>query len=87
MRDECQHLKTPPINYLRRFYYDTITHAHPALDFLITLVGTDRVVLGSDFCFDMSYEQPVQFVKEHPNLSAEDRGLILGGNAARLLGL
>lgn len=87
VRDECQHLKTPPIDYLRRFYYDTITHAHPALDFLITLVGTDRIVLGSDFCFDMSYDQPVQFVKEHPNLSTEDQNLILGGNAARLLGL
>jgi aminocarboxymuconate-semialdehyde decarboxylase len=87
VREECKHLKTPPMDYLRRFYYDTITHAHPALDYLMTLVGTDRVVLGSDFCFDMSYEQPVKFVKEHPNLSPEDQNLILGGNAARLLGM
>ncbi len=87
VREECRHLKTPPEEYLRRFYYDTITHAHPALDYLLGLVGADRVMLGSDFCFDMSYEEPVEFIKSHPGLDAAQRDLILGGNAARLLGL
>lgn len=87
VRPECEHLKTPPIDYLRRFYYDTITHAHPALDYLIDLVGADRVVLGSDFCFDMSYAQPVEFIANHEGLGAAERAMILGGTAARLLGL
>ena len=87
MREECKHLKTPPVDYLRRFYYDTITHAHPALEYLINLVGPDRVVLGSDFCFDMSYDRPVEIVTEHAGLSEDDQALILGGNAKRLLGI
>lgn len=87
VRDECKHLKTPPVDYLRRFYYDTITHAHPALEYLINLVGPDRVVLGSDFCFDMSYDRPVEIVTEHAGLSEDDQALILSGNAKRLLGL
>ncbi len=62
VRDECKHLKTPPNDYLRRFYYDTVTHSYPALDCLISLVGADRVMLGSDFCFDMSYQDPVEVV-------------------------
>ncbi|MDA1090595.1 MAG: amidohydrolase family protein [Proteobacteria bacterium] len=87
VRDECKHLKNPPVDYLRRFYYDTITHAAPALEYLINLVGPDRVVLGSDFCFDMSYDRPVEVVTGHAGLSEEDQALILSGNAKRLLGM
>ena len=43
--------------------------------------------MGSDFCFDMSYEQPVKIVIEHPDLDEEARALVLGGNARRLLQL
>ncbi|MBF0277230.1 MAG: amidohydrolase [SAR324 cluster bacterium] len=86
VRPECQHLKNPPLDYLKRFYYDTITHSQPALEYLIGLVGADRVVLGSDFCFDMAYERPVEVVTNHPGLNEEEKALILSGNAKRLLG-
>ena len=87
VRAECRHLERPPSDYLRRFYYDTITHSRPALEYLIDLVGADRVVLGSDFCFDMSYQRPVEVVTQQLDLDDDDQALILGGNAARLLGL
>ena len=87
VRQECQHLERSPHEYLRRFHYDTITHSRPALEYLLQLVGADRVVMGSDFCFDMSYEQPVKIVIEHPDLDEEARALVLGGNARRLLQL
>ena len=87
VRDECKHLQTSPDQYLRRFYYDTITHSHAALDYLIELVGPDRVVLGSDFCFDMSYQRPVEVVLAHEGLSEQHRQMILCGNSKRLLGL
>jgi aminocarboxymuconate-semialdehyde decarboxylase len=57
------------------------------MQFLIGLVGTDRVVLGSDYCFDMGYERPVQALDQVTALHERDRTKILGGNAARLLGL
>lgn len=87
VRPECRHLPRSPEAYLRRFYYDTITHSHLALDYLISLVGPDRVLLGSDFCFDMSCERPVEFVTEHSGLSDLDQEAILSGNARQLLGL
>ena len=86
VRAECRHLERPPSDYLRRFYYDTITHSKPALEYLIGLVGADRVVLGSDFCFDMSCRRPVEVVTRQLDLDDGDQALILGGNAARLLG-
>jgi aminocarboxymuconate-semialdehyde decarboxylase len=85
VRPECRHLENGPEAYLRRFHYDTISHSHSSLQFLIDSVGADRVMLGSDFCFDMGYDQPVEVVREHPGLNPADRASILGGNARRLL--
>ena len=87
VRPECQHLPHPPSHYLRRFTYDTVCHSDAVMRFLIDLVGTDRVVLGSDYCFDMGYEDPVQALKSMTALEERERTKILGGNAARLLDL
>jgi predicted TIM-barrel fold metal-dependent hydrolase len=54
---------------------------------LIDLVGAERVVLGSDYDQDMSYERPVDFVESIPGLTPRERKLILEQNAARLLNL
>ena len=87
VRQECRALKKPPSSYLRRFTYDTISHAPESLNYLIKLVGADRVMVGSDYCFDMGYERPVQVVTRLWGLTRADRAKILGGNAARLLRL
>jgi aminocarboxymuconate-semialdehyde decarboxylase len=86
VRQECKALEKPPSSYLRRFTYDTISHAAEPLRYLINLVGADRVMLGSDYCFDMGYERPVKVVTAL-KLSRSDEEKILGGNAARLLRL
>ena len=86
VREECRALKKSPSSYLRRFTYDTISHAPESLGYLINLVGADRVMLGSDYCFDMGYERPVEAVTAL-KLSRNDREKILHGNAARLLRL
>jgi aminocarboxymuconate-semialdehyde decarboxylase len=80
-------MKRPASAYLRRFTYDTISHAPAALRYLIDLVGADRVMAGSDYCFDMGYERPVEVVTRLARLSRADQERILGGTAARLLGL
>jgi aminocarboxymuconate-semialdehyde decarboxylase len=87
VRRECRYLKRPPSAYLRRFTYDTISHSPEALLYLIGLVGADRVMLGSDYCFDMGYARPVEVITRLGRLSRSDRERILGGNAARLLRL
>jgi len=86
VRQECKALKNPPSSYLRRFTYDTISHAPESLNYLIDLVGADQVMMGSDYCFDMGYERPVKAVTAL-KLSRPDQEKILGGNAARLLRL
>ena len=48
------------------------------------IVGADRVMLGSDYCFDMGYTRPRRII-EQLGLRAVDRAKILRGNAAKLL--
>jgi aminocarboxymuconate-semialdehyde decarboxylase len=73
-----------PSAYLRRFTYDIITHSKPLMEYVISQVGVDRIMLGSDYCYEVGYTQPVQVVEEL-NLSSEQRNLILSGTAAKLL--
>jgi len=75
----------PFMEYLRRFHYDTIVHDAKLLRFLVDLVGVDRVMLGSDYCFDMGYERPREII-DALKLSAADRDRIDFGNAARVVG-
>ncbi|RKT21600.1 aminocarboxymuconate-semialdehyde decarboxylase [Paraburkholderia sp. RAU2J] len=84
VRPETRKLAQKPSSYLRRFSYDTVSHSGPVLDFLIQNIGIDRLLLGSDYCFDMGYEQPVTFL-DRLALPLEQKNLILGGNAAQLL--
>ena len=50
-------------------------------------MGADRVVVGTDYPYDMGHYDPVGLVEATPGLSDDDRTQILGGNAADLLGL
>ena len=87
VRTEAQGRAQKPFReYLRRFHYDTIGHAPEVVRYLVDLVGSDRVMLGSDYCFDMGYERPREIVGQL-GLSAAEQQRILGDNAARLLRL
>jgi aminocarboxymuconate-semialdehyde decarboxylase len=86
VRPELRHMKRLPSEYLRRFTYDTIGHDDRINENLVRLVGADRVLLGSDYCFDMGLEQPVATV-DRMKLAPAERERILGGSAARLLGI
>lgn len=86
-RHELEHMKQPASAYLRRFYYDTISHNPQILRFLMEMVGADRIVIGSDYNFDAGYQRPVEFVDQIPGLSKAEREMILSENAAKVLKL
>jgi aminocarboxymuconate-semialdehyde decarboxylase len=85
-RPELKHLPQAPSTYLKRFTYDTIAHSKSIMEYVIQQVGVERVMLGSDYCFTMGYDQPVRFL-DQVDLGSEQRTMILSGNAARLLKL
>lgn len=77
---------TAPVDELTgRFLFDSITHDPALLRALAELVGPDRILLGSDYPFDMADADAVGTVRS-AGLSHRDQAAILGGTAARLLG-
>src|SRR5215472_3487771 len=74
-----------PDTALRRFYYDTVTHDHDLLADLVRYASAGHVLLGSDRPFDMGTDDPVGEVRALGLGDIEE--LVLGGNAARLLGM
>lgn len=79
-----ERLRGSPEDGLRAIYFDTILHSPDALSFLVRVAGGDRVLLGSDYPFDMGPARPVDAVEEAVG-DGPDRGLVLGRTAARLL--
>jgi aminocarboxymuconate-semialdehyde decarboxylase len=87
LRPELQKtIPRKPSEYLGQLYFDTIVHSVAALEYLIKVVGADRVVVGTDYPMAMGDFDGVCRVKELKLLNAE-RELVLGGNAARALKL
>jgi aminocarboxymuconate-semialdehyde decarboxylase len=79
-------LRQPFREYIRRFHYDSITYYPETLRFLIGLVGSDRVVIGSDGYAPMNVAEPNALVTGL-GLRRADRDRILRGNATRLFRL
>src|SRR5712692_8871749 len=79
-------LPKPPTDSLQRFYFDTIVHSTEVLEFLVRNAGADRVLLGSDYPFDMGMPDGVLQVRSL-SIPATDRASILGGLAQTMLGV
>jgi aminocarboxymuconate-semialdehyde decarboxylase len=78
-------LQTPPEASLARLCFDTILHGGPALEFLVATAGPARVLLGSDYPFDMGTLDCVRQVRAL-SVSDADKATILAGAALALLG-
>jgi aminocarboxymuconate-semialdehyde decarboxylase len=73
-----------PIDSIKRFHFDTLTHDEALLRALIEFAGPDRVLLGSDYPFDMGDARHVDTVRSL-GLAPEVEAQILAGNAERML--
>ncbi|MPQ99112.1 amidohydrolase family protein [Modestobacter sp. I12A-02628] len=83
VRPEARDCAELPSSYLRRLWFDSLVHTPEALRALVEAVGADRVLLGSDFPFDMGVPDPVQRLQA-AGLGADAEHAISGGTAAEL---
>jgi aminocarboxymuconate-semialdehyde decarboxylase len=80
-----QHISRPPSEYLKKLYFDSIVYQEPSLENLVRFAGSDHVLLGTDYPFDMGEADPVGFINQLTSAPPSARAQILGGNAMRLL--
>jgi aminocarboxymuconate-semialdehyde decarboxylase len=83
-RVSAEHL---PIEYLRKMWFDTLVYEPEGLRHLVEVVGASRLVVGSDYPFDMGHYDPRALIYSTPGLSDDDRAAIAGANALSLLGM
>jgi Amidohydrolase len=70
-----------PLDVMKRLYYDTLTFSPAALRYLVELVGAERLMLGSDYPFEMAETDPVAVTKAGGTGGASRRGARRHGGA------
>jgi aminocarboxymuconate-semialdehyde decarboxylase len=80
-------LPQPPTHYLRKVYFDSIVFTPHQLEYLVRVFGADRILMGTDFPYDMAESDPIGHICAVEGFDAATRAALAGGNAQRLLGL
>jgi aminocarboxymuconate-semialdehyde decarboxylase len=84
VRPESRTCERPPSSYLGQLWFDSLVHDPRVLQHLVAAAGAGRVVLGSDYPFDMGTDDPVAQVMD-AGLDDATQYAILSGNAGELL--
>ena len=80
-------IQRPPSEYFRLLYFDSLAHTIPGLTYLVETVGAERIVIGTDYPFDMGDYQSVKTIASVPRVTDAQRQLMWGDTAAELLKL
>ena len=85
VRPDSRTCAEPPSAYLRRMWFDALVYTPDGLRSLVSAVGADRVLLGTDYPFDMGVTDPLGRLAAAALGDAATEA-VRGGNAAGLLG-
>lgn len=55
-----------PRNYIGKFWIDALTHDAKALDFIVDIMGKDKICMGSDYPFPLGEHEPGKLIAEMP---------------------
>ena len=75
-----------PRKYIGRIYFDSLVHDAAKLDYLVTLVGADQIMLGSDYPFPLGEAEPGRLIESMP-YDDEIKEMLLFGAALNWLAI
>jgi aminocarboxymuconate-semialdehyde decarboxylase len=79
-------LPQKPTTYLKRVYVDSIVFTPHQLRALVELFGPEKVLMGTDYPYDMAESDPVGHLAS-AGLSIGEFAAIAGGNAKKLFSI
>ncbi len=79
-------IEKAPSEYLKQLYYDTMLFRPEGVRHLAAEVGVSQLMVGTDYPFPWT-DTAIDLILETPGLSDDDRVAILGGTAAKLMGI
>lgn len=84
VRQDCPSL---PSSYVKRFYVDSAVFDDGALHLLANVMGSDRIMLGSDAPFPLGEQSIGEGISRNPELTTEDKSRMMAGNAKEFFGI
>ena len=84
VRQDCPH---PPSHYTDRFYTDSAVFDENALALLVSVMGQERVMLGSDYPFPLGEQEIGALIRNSQAFDAETKSRLSGGNAVKFFNL
>jgi len=86
-RSDCNAgLPKAPSEYLKKVYIDNVVFTPHQLEALVKVFGVDRIIMGTDYPFDMMEYDPIGHINSSKLRRYDPRGA-RRGNAKELLGL
>ncbi len=83
-----QRIDRPPSTYFQQLYFDNLVHSDTVLEALLSIASPERVVVGTDYPYDMGERQPgavLERAEAAGRLTPAQREAVSYQTAARLL--
>jgi aminocarboxymuconate-semialdehyde decarboxylase len=78
--------QVPPRDYIGRFWIDSLVHDRMAFEYLLKVIGEDKICLGSDYPFPLGEALPGKLIKSL-QLQKETEEKLFRRNAKNWLGI
>ena len=80
------HNNVNPRSYLGKFYIDSLVHEPAVLNYLMNLIGPDRIALGSDYPFPLGEQLPGSMI-DKMGFDAATKEKLMSGSALQWLNM